>query len=70
MDEDSEYLFHYLRQYRGRTIEVIGNFSNQEQYSPKVDGEILLHNYEDQKENALRPYEVYVVLHKENPETK
>ena len=70
LDEDSEYLFHYLRQYRGRTIEVIGNFSNQEQWSPKVDGEALLHNYEDQKENALRPYEVYVVLHKENPETK
>lgn len=59
--EESDCLWSYRRIHEGKTLEVIANFSNQTQKLPKIEGQIILHNYDYRLSDSLRPYEAIVI---------
>jgi len=64
LDIDDKEVFAYKRHYKGQTLLVISNFTDKElsrDYGQN-DGELLIGNYNDDKETNLRAYESKVYL--------
>ena len=64
LDPEDEEVFAYKRRYNGETLLVISNFTDKEltrDYDQK-DGQLLIGNYDDDKNMNLRPYESKVYL--------
>lgn len=64
LDPEDEEVFAYKRRYNGETLLVISNFTDKEitrDYGQK-DGQLLIGNYDDDKNMDLRPYESKVYL--------
>ncbi|AUJ29083.1 glycoside hydrolase family 13 protein [Liquorilactobacillus hordei] len=64
LDPEDEEVFAYKRNYEGKTLLVIGNFTDKKikrNYNIPEDKRMVIGNYEDSySENELRPYEVRV----------
>lgn len=60
LDPDDEEVFAYKRQYQGRTMLVLSNFTDgtvTRDYPVPVDDTLLISNYPDDQGTTLRPYE-------------
>ena len=64
--EDDEQVFAYVRENDGSRMLVCANFTGTPAACPLLDewkdGEMLVHNYKDEVETELKPYEAVVVL--------
>jgi oligo-1,6-glucosidase len=60
LDPEDDEVFAYKRQYEGRTMLVLSNFTDQtvtRDYPVPVDGGLVISNYQDDQGATLRPYE-------------
>ncbi|MDN6684011.1 MAG: alpha-glucosidase C-terminal domain-containing protein, partial [Bifidobacterium crudilactis] len=60
LDPEDDEVFAYKRQYEGRTMLVLSNFTDQtvtRDYPVPVDGGLMISNYQDDQGATLRPYE-------------
>lgn len=64
VDLEDEDVFTYLRHYKGQTLLVISNFTDQEvaRDYDQHEGRLLLGNYTDDLDTTLRPYETKIYL--------
>ena len=64
--KEDKNIFAYEREYKGRKLLVAGNFTEKEVPCPLLKewegAEFLIHNYKDDTEKALRPYEAFMKL--------
>ena len=65
LDQDDPEVFAYQRHYKGSTLLVISNFTNQKlirNYNQTSSDKLLISNYVDDKLDTFRPYESKVYL--------